>query len=284
MKRNQDGFIDKYKARLVARGYEQRAGIDYEEVFAPLARYETIRTLLAVAVQKKLYVHQMDVVAAYVQGELQEEVYMKQPEMFEAPNEQDKVCRLRKPLYGLKQAGRAWYTKLNTYLSKIGLQKTDIDPCVYTSGVDSEDRVIVIYVDDLLIATSSLEKLKYIKDKLMKKFKIRDLGPVSNILGINVTREGAIGSIKLTQTKYIQNLLNKFNMTECKAVATPMESNTVLSKQTGPQTQEEKEQMKNVPYRELVGALIHLSNTTRPDLAFIASALSRFCADPGQIH
>lgn len=120
LKRNQDGSIDKYKARLVARGYEQRAGIDYEEVFAPVARYETIRTLL-VAVQKKLYVHQMDVVAAYVQGELQEEVYMKQPEMFEAPNEQDKVCRLRKPLYGLKQAGRAWYTKLNTYLSKIGL-------------------------------------------------------------------------------------------------------------------------------------------------------------------
>lgn len=123
--------MDKYKARLVARGHEQRAGIDYEEVFAPVARYETIRTLLAVAVQKKLHVHQMDVVAAYVQGDLQEEVYMEQPEMFEMENERGKVYRLKKLLYGLKQAGRPWYTKLDKYLSKVGLKKSNIDPCVY---------------------------------------------------------------------------------------------------------------------------------------------------------
>lgn len=171
LKKNQDGSVDKHKARLVARGHEQRAGIDYEEVFAPVARYETIRTLLAVSVQKKLHVHQMDVVAAYVQGDLQEEVYMEQPEMFEMKNERDKVCRLKKPLYGLKQAGRAWYTKLDKHLSKVGLKKSNIDPCVYVLGNSPQDRVIVIiYVDDLLIAASSLKNLQSVKDKLMKNF------------------------------------------------------------------------------------------------------------------
>lgn len=285
LKKNQDGSVDKHKARLVARGHEQRAGIDYEEVFAPVARYETIRTLLAVSVQKKLHVHQMDVVAAYVQGDLQEEVYMEQPEMFEMKNERDKVCRLKKPLYGLKQAGRAWYTKLDKHLSKVGLKKSNIDPCVYVLGNSPQDRVIVIiYVDDLLIAASSLKNLQSVKDKLMKNFKMKDLGPISNILGINVTRKGPTGSIKLTQTKYIQSLLNRFNMIECKSVATPMEISTVLTKQSSPQTNEERIQMQNVPYRELIGALIYLSNATRPDIAFVASALSRFCTNPGPTH
>lgn len=118
----------------------------------------------------------------------------------------------------------------------------------------------------------------------MKNFKMKDLGPISNILGINVTRKGPTGNIKLTQTKYIQSLLNKFNMTECKPVATPMEISTVLTKQSSPQTNEERIQMQNVPYRELVGALIYLSNVTRPDLAFVASALSRLCTNPGPTH
>lgn len=157
---------------MVARGHEQRKGIDYEEVFAPVARYETIRTLLAVAVQKKLLVHQMDVVAAYVQGDLHEEVYMKQPEMFEMKNERDKVCQLKKPLYGLKQTGRAWYTKLDRYLLKIGLKKSEIDPCVYVSKNSLDRVIIIIYVDDLLIAAPNMKKIQSIKDKLMKNFRM----------------------------------------------------------------------------------------------------------------
>lgn len=113
------------------------------------------------------------------------------------------MCWLKKPLYGLKQAGRVWYTKLDKYLSKVGLKKSDIDPCVYVLGESSQDRVIiVIYVDDLLIVASNLESLQDIKDKLMKNFKIKDLGPASSILGINVIRKGPTGNIKLTQTKY----------------------------------------------------------------------------------
>lgn len=141
--------------------------------------------------------------------------------MFEMKNKRNKVCRLKKPLYGLKQAGRAWYTKLDKYLSEVGLKKSNIDPCVYVLGKSPQDRVIVIiYVDDLLIAASSLKNLQGVKDNLMKIFKMKDLGPISNILGINITRKGPTGSIKLTQTKYIQSLLNKFNMTQCKPVAT----------------------------------------------------------------
>lgn len=284
VKMNKDGSMDKYKARLVARGFEQEAGIDYEEVFAPVARYETIRTLFAIAVEKQMQVHQMDVVTAYIQGDLQEKTYMEQPEMFVKKGEEDKVCRLRKPLYGLKQAGRAWYRKLNNYLSNLGLKNTEIDPCVYVNTKNNKLIILVIYVDDLLIAAEDIDTINDIKRSLSAKFKMRDLGHASHILGISVEREGPIGKIKLTQKKYVTDLLEKFGMSNSKSVSTPLNPNEKLTKDMGPKSENEREEMKRKPYRELVGGLIYLANGTRPDLTFATSALSRFCVDPGIAH
>jgi len=157
LKRNQDGSVDKYKARFVARGHEQKEGIDYSEVFAPVARYETIRTLLAASAEMEMHMHQMDVITAYVQGDLDDEIYMEQPGLFITANEKNKVYRLRKPLYGLKQAGRAWYRRLDTFMSSIGMKRTEINPCVYTSYKGNDSVIIVLYVDDLLIASRSIE-------------------------------------------------------------------------------------------------------------------------------
>jgi len=131
-KRDSKGQVEKHKARLVARGHTQKAGIDYEEIFAPVARYEIVRTLLAAAVEEEMYVHQMDVVSAYVQGNLTDEIFMEQPELFKEDNES--VCKLNKPLYGLKQSGRMWYNRLDDFVTQQGGYRNEADPCVYVFG------------------------------------------------------------------------------------------------------------------------------------------------------
>jgi hypothetical protein len=280
---DESGKIKKYKARLVGRGHTQEYGVDYEEVFAPVARYEAIRTLLAAAVNEELYVHQMDVISAYVQGELHDEVYMKQPEMFAEEGKEEEVCKLLKPLYGLKQSGREWYKKLDGYMKNNGGRRTPSDPCVYVFGENDERVIIIIYVDDLILASKKLEKLNEVKKNMKWEFKMKDLGPINNILGIHIQRNGT-GKIRLSQERYVEELIAKFNMQDAKIAPTPIDPCTKLTKEMSPTTEEEKQERKNRPYRELVGGLIYLANATRPDIAFAASTLSRFCANPGKEH
>lgn len=197
----QDSEIKKYKARLVARGNTQEWGIDYEEVFAPVAKYETIRTLLAASANEEMHVHQMDVISTYVQGELNDEIYMEQPEMFVKRGHEEKVCKLLKPLYRLKQSGREWYRKLDSYIMEIGGKRTSADPCVYVIGKDEKRLIIIIYVDDLILASKKMDRLENVKSKMKSTFKMVDLGQINNILGISVQREGATGKIHLSQKK-----------------------------------------------------------------------------------
>jgi len=175
-KTNKNGEIEKYKARLVARGHTQELGIDYEEVFAPVARYEAIRTLFAASVNEEMHVHQMDVISAYVQGELNDDIYMEQPEMFVEHGHEEKVCKLLKPLYGLKQAGREWYKKLDSYITEIGGKRTAADPCVYVFDKENERVIVIVYVDDLILASKELTRIEYIKSKMKSMFKMTDLG------------------------------------------------------------------------------------------------------------
>lgn len=279
VKKDQDGIVGKYKARLVARGDLQREGIDYDEVFAPVTRMETIRTLLAISVIKGMHVHQMDVVAAYVQGNLTDEIYMEQPKFFENLDARNMVCKLNKPLYGLKQAGREWYRKLDSYLLSLEFNKTAVNPCVYVKS----DIIITIYVDDLLIASADIDKINLIKELLKREFKIKDLGIVKDILGMRIERNGTVGSIKLSQKKYIQDVLEKFAMTECNPLNTPLEINLDMTK-----IRSEAENVKcepfDKPYRELTGCLVYLANASRPDIAFAASVLCRFSDSATEVH
>lgn len=206
LKKNQDDSINKYKARLVARDCEQRKGVDFYEIFALMARYETIRALLAASVEEEMHVHQMDVITAYVQGDLTEKVYMEQPELFVRKGKENKVCELKKPLYGLKQARRAWYNKLDNFLSIIGMYKTDVSPCVFINSTKENRVIIIIYVDDLLVASRDIKELHKVKKILMSKFQMKNLESASRILGINIERDGPTGSIKLPQCQYIRNL------------------------------------------------------------------------------
>lgn len=280
IKGKQDGSTDKYKARLVVRGCEQKQGADFQDLFAPVARYETIRALLAGCVQEKMHVHQMDVVTAYIQGDLSDEIYMEQPEAFQTKGQEDKVCLLKRPLYGLKQAGRCWYKILDSYLKDINMANNDVNLCVYVSTSGSNKIIIIVYVDDLLIASKDIHELHKLNSILKSKFQMNDLGPVNDILGINIERDGHTGKMKLTQRRYMTNILKKFGMDNSKPISIPLESNQFLTKQMGSDT----EYMNQKSYRELVGSLIFLANATRPDLAFTASVLSRFCTNPEEAH
>lgn len=283
-KKHQNGEVKRYKARLVARGCEQRYGIDFDEVYAPVARMETIRTLFALSVEEELHIHYMDVTTVYVQGDLSTEIYMEQPAMFEVSGEEDKVCKLLRPLYGLKQSGREWHQKLRTCLNDVGLQQSETEPCVFIGQIHSDIVIIIVYVDDLLVASRNLNVLNTIKSKLCKKFKMKDLGQVSNILGMHVEHQGATGRINISQEAYVKRVIERFGMTHANAVSTPMEAGVKLLREDEASSQEEKDEMKQVPYRELIGSLNYLANTTRPDLAFVTNVLSRFCANLGSIH
>lgn len=284
IKRDENGYITRYKARLVARGHEQKYGLDYDEVYTPVARYEVIRMLFALAVEDEMHLHQMDVVTAYIQGDLEEEVYMEQPTMCSEKYESDKVCKLKRPIYGLKQSGRAWYKRLNKFLLCIGFKNNEVNPCVYVCENQDIRTVIVIYVDDLLIACANKNNLLTIKRQLSAEFKMKDMGPVKHILGISVERDGPVGTITIMQKQYINDVISRFNMKDANSVSTPLEVGIKLTKEMEPKTETEKENMKDKPYRELVGSLVYLANSTRPDIAYASSELSRYCANPGSQH
>ncbi|UYV68867.1 hypothetical protein LAZ67_6001370 [Cordylochernes scorpioides] len=277
---NSDGFVERHKARLVAKGYSQQYGIDYEETFAPVVRQSTIRMFLALAVEYNLILHQMDVQSAYLNGEIKEEIYMTQPENFVSRKYPEKVCRLKKAIYGLKQAGIVWHEKLDNELKNLGLKQLQSDNCVYIKH-DEGILLVAIYVDDLIIAAEREATLKSFKESMKRIFKIKDLGGINCCLGIRIQMKED-GSISIDQERYIEELLAKYRMKEAKPISTPMDSNSKLTKISS--IEGENEPVKKVEYQSLIGSLIYLSVSTRPDIAYAVSALGQFSNDPRRQH
>lgn len=267
LKRDADGRITKYKTRLVAKGFSQRPGIDFDETFAPVVRYDLIRYLLALAVTNGYKVDQMDAVTAFLQGDLPESVYMEQAEHF--ADGTDRVCKLQKAIYGLKQAGRQWNVKLDAALRKYGLKKSTADPCIYYSS--DLNIILAIYVDDILIFHRNANDLTNIKAFLNSEFRMKDLGKAKSVLGMRINQHE--GGIDLDQITYVNDILNRFGMTECKPIGTPSDIGTKLSIST---INDDNDITGKVQYREAVGSLIHLANCTRPDIAFAVNDASRF--------
>ncbi|UYV76854.1 hypothetical protein LAZ67_14002208 [Cordylochernes scorpioides] len=277
---NSDGLVERHKARLVAKGYSQQYGIDYEETFAPVVRQSTIRMFLALAVEYNLILHQMDVQSAYLNGEIKEEIYMTQPENFVSRKYPEKVCRLKKAIYGLKQAGIVWHEKLDNELKNLGLKQLQSDNCVYIKH-DEGILLVAIYVDDLIIAAEREDTLKSFKESMKRIFKIKDLGGINCCLGIRIQMKED-GSISIDQERYIEELLAKYRMKEAKPISTPMDSNSKLTKISS--IEGENEPVKKVEYQSLIGSLIYLSVSTRPDIAYAVSALGQFSNDPRRQH
>ena len=228
VKYNADGSVERHKARLVAKGFSQEAGLDYEETFSPVAKYKSIRSLLAIANQLNLEVHQMDVSTAFLNGELEEEIYMTQPEGYIKEGEEELVCKLNKSIYGLKQSSRCWYNTIDQFLKNSCYVQSNSDPCLYIKRQGEDIMLIALYVDDLIPASNSMQMLQREKEALKKRFEMKDLGEVHYCLGIQVERDKNKRQMKPHQSQYLKSLLKKFGMEECKPVATLVDQGTKL--------------------------------------------------------
>ncbi|PNY16822.1 retrovirus-related Pol polyprotein from transposon TNT 1-94 [Trifolium pratense] len=268
------GEVEKYKARLVAKGYTQVEGEDFNETFAPVAKMTTVRCLLTVAVAKGWELHQMDVSNAFLHGDLDEEVYMQVPEGYHTPKA-GMVCRLRKSLYGLKQASRNWYSKLSHALIEYGFQESHADHSLFTYSREGEFMAVLVYVDDLVIAGNYSDTCTNFKQYLRRCFHMKDLGPLKYFLGLELAR-GATG-LFMCQRKYIMDILDECKMLDSKPSTFPMEQNQKLALDTGPAYSDPPR------YRRLVGRLIYLT-ITRPEITYSVHILSQFTQSPQQAH
>ena len=222
IKHHADGSVDRYKARLCAKGYSQQQGIDYTETFAPVAKFSSIRSLLALAAHYDLEVHQMDVKTAFLNGDLEEDIYMVQPEGFVVKGKEAWMCKLNKSLYGLKQASRAWYQKMDQALQNLEFIRLYADPCINVLRTSELVIFLSLYVDDLLLVSNSLENLSHLKQQLSKKFEMKDLGEAHFVLGIQIERNRKARTLSICQQQYIKNVVERFNMSESKPVSTPL--------------------------------------------------------------
>ncbi|KAE8679378.1 hypothetical protein F3Y22_tig00111402pilonHSYRG01323 [Hibiscus syriacus] len=245
IKRRPDGSIERYKARLVARGFSQQYGLDYDETFSPVAKLTTVRVLLALAANKDWNLWQMDVKNAFLHGELDREIYMTQPMGFQSQDHPEYVCKLRKALYGLKQAPRAWYGKIAEFLTKSGYSVTPADSSLFVKANEGKLAIVLVYVDDLIITGDDEAKILQTKENLSVRFQMKELGQLKHFLGLEVdrTHEG----IFLCQQKYAKDLLKRFGMLECKSTSTPMEPNIKMCAHEG------KDLEDATMYRQLVG-------------------------------
>jgi hypothetical protein len=276
IKRGPDGRIKRYKARLVARGFSQVAGQDYGETFAPVAKFSSFKLVLALAASLKLELDQLDVKTAFLQGDLEEEIYMEQPPMFERKGMESKVCRLLKPIYGLKQSPRCWNKKFHQTVTKMGFERTKSDYCVYVLRRGKELAILLVWVDDIILATNSPTLKEEVKAHLKKELEINDLGKLNYFLGMEIseTKDGLV----LNQRKYANELLVSSNMAECKPVSTPMETGASYVKRV-----ETEEKADGEVYRSIVGGLQYLCNT-RPDIQYAVGVVSRCVSDPSVTH
>lgn len=267
IKSNELGEPVRYKARLVARGFSQQYLHDYEETFAPVARITTFRLILAFANQNNLLIHHMDVKTAFLNGILKEDIYMEVPNgIVSKPNQ---ICKLNKALYGLKQASRCWYERFDHVIKNIGFESSKVDPCLYILNKNNIDEnvYIILHVDDLLLITKCIKNMQYYKNCLMKSFEMTDLQEIKLFLGIRIERNK--DKISLDQSTYLQNVLNRYSMSDCNSSKSPFSSKlnyTALNSDTH----------YDAPCKNVIGCLMYAMLCTRPDLCAPISILSRY--------
>lgn len=286
IKLDSNGNIDHYKLQIVTQGFTQKHGVDYKEVFAPVANLESIRIILALAAKYDLELDQMDVATAYLNGELEEELYMHPPEGVAVPK--GHCWKLKRSLYGLKQAGRTWNLTLDKKLRGMGAIRLNAETCLYVFKERDKICFLVVYVDDFLLASNSRPYMDSIKAKLSSAFKMKDLGPASYILGIAISRDRLKRTISLSQAQYIKTVVERCGMADSKPAWTPMETRPNLSMDdpNGDNTPifEMDINGRNVSYSSIVGSLMYATMGTRPDLAFVVGALGRFSSSPKRHH
>lgn len=287
-KKDAAGNIVRYKARLVAQGFSQIGGVDYDDTYAPVAKLASTRAVIAMANRLGFEMHQIDIKGAYLNGELQdnEVLYMQHPPGYKSPDAGTRVLRLVKTLYGLKQSGRRWYQKLSSVFKSLGFTQCGVDQAVYFKVVvtKGELTIVVVHVDDCTIVANTIRLIEDLKAGLSKHFEVTDLGELHWMLGIEVKRDRPGRLVHLSQRAYIDAILRRYNLADLKPLSTPMDHQVRLSSDQAPASAAECAMMRDVPYREAVGALNWAALATRPDIAFAVATVARFAANPGPAH
>ena len=271
-----DGSIDRYKARLVAKGYAQRYGIDYQDTFAPVTKINTIRILISIAANRDWPLQQFDVKNAFLNGDLEEEVYMELPlGVKNGSSCKGEVCKLKKSLYGLKQSPRAWFGRFSTTMKEFGYKQSNSDHTLFIKHKEGKVTALIVYVDDMVLTGDDPCEMKALQEYLATKFEMKDLGQLKYFLGIEVARSKH--GVLLSQQKYVLDLLTETKMLDCKPVETPMEMNHKLG------ILPDQAPTDKGRYQQLVGRLIYLSHT-RPDISYAVSVVSQFMHAPSEEH
>jgi hypothetical protein len=261
-----DRSVDKYKARFIARGFSQKEGEYYDETFAHVSRYTSIRAIMSLVSSIRWSLHHMDVKTTFLNGEIEEEVYFEQPQLFEVHSRDTHVCILKKALYGLNQAPRAWYARIDNYLIRIGFSKSRADPNIYYKVVNNALVILLLYVDDLFLIGEEYFIIQC-KKELASQFDMKDLGLMNYYLGLEVWQKR--GEVFLGQGKYVVKILQKFGMMDCKSMDTPMNTDIIKVRNS------DSNLIYSSLYRQLIRSLMYLVNT-RPDICFVVNTLSQF--------
>ena len=266
----------------MAKGFLQRFGVDYDETYAPVARYPSIRALLALTAHHDWELHQMDVKSAYLNGDLDEEIYMSQPDGYDVP-ETNLVCKLNKSLYGLKQAARTWHLKMDDALKEHGFTALAADQCVYTRVQDGHVIVIALYVDDLLLASDDLTTLAKLKRALAARFEMEDMGEASFILGIDIRRDRTARTVSIGQAAYVIAVLQRHGMNDCKPAVAPMSRDAASDLVKSPDDLVVTEATTR-EYQAIIGGVMFAMLCTRPDIAFAVTRLAQYASKPSPAH
>jgi len=274
IKYNSDDNVDRYKARLVTKGYIQIEGVNYSENFSPTAKLTTLRCLLTIAATRNWFTHQLDVLNAFLHGTLHEIIYMDLPLEHHRQGE-NIVCRLNKSLYGIKQTSHTWFSTFSHMIKSIRFQQSKTDYSLFTRQNNSSFTALLIYVDDILLTGNDLTEIQHVKDCLLQQFRIKDLGDLKYFLGTEFSRSKA--GIYMSQRKYALDILQDIGLTGARPDKSPMEQYFKL-------TPDDEELLKDpVKYRRLVGRLIYLT-VTQPDIAFSVRTLSQYIQNPRKPH
>eukprot|EP00253_Pinus_taeda_P033330 PITA_33330 len=244
-KTNAEGKVEKYKARLVVKGYTQ---------------------------------------ITFLHGDLEEEIYMKQPKGFAVKGKKELVCKLKKSSYGLKQSPRMWYQKFDTFIWGLGFTRSKSDHSVYFKLIGDHVIYLVLYVDDMLLVGNDKEIIEDLKTQLSSKFDMKNICAANYILGMEIKRDRANRKLWLNQRKYVETILQRFNMQDSKPVKVPIHVGVRLYAEQCPKTQEEEEDMSHVPYASAISSLMYAMVCTRPDITHVVGVLSKFMSKPGKEH
>lgn len=286
LKKDVNGKVLRYKARLVAQGFSQREGIDYTNTFAPVVRLTSIRITLAIAAHLGLEMDHLDVETAFLNGKIDEEIYMRAPKGFEKLDlDIGSLWRLHGSLYGLKQAPLIWNRLLDDVLKSFGWRRLSSDWCIYLwRDTKGHLMILAVHVDDMLLAGNSRELMEEAKRWLAGHFKIKDMGSPKLVVGLEVIRDEERGTVAISQGHFIDELAVRYRQEGAPTTTTPLSSGFEFTSDDSPSTEADKEEMSHHPYRSLVGALMYVMIGTRPDISFAIGCLSRYLINPGKRH